>query len=93
LENLSRHEIFQRNYIKNSRFSKTKCSYNVKKNLGINPFKKRPLDERINCIISKKLHSENIHSDINDFVLHFNSFDHALEELESKENVENIYII
>lgn len=57
------------------------------------PSKKRPLDERINCIISKKLHSENIHSDINDFVLHFNSFDHALEELESKENVENIYII
>lgn len=57
------------------------------------PAKFKPLPNRVNCIISKKLHSESTHSTIDDFVLHFNSFDHALEELETKDNVENIFII
>lgn len=53
----------------------------------------KPLPDRINCIVSRKLTTESNHSDIDDFVLHFNSFDHALEELEKKENVENIFVI
>lgn len=57
------------------------------------PVKNKPLSDRINCIVSKKLHIENIDSKIDDFVLHFNSFDHALEELEHKENVEEIFVI
>nr|MDD3719968.1 dihydrofolate reductase [Candidatus Gracilibacteria bacterium] len=57
------------------------------------PSQFKPLPDRINCIISKKLHSESNHSNIDDFVLHFNSFDHALEELKKKDNVENIFVV
>jgi len=57
------------------------------------PAKSKPLSDRINCIVSKKLMIENKDSKIDDFVLHFNSFEHALEELENKENVEDIYVI
>lgn len=57
------------------------------------PSQYKPLPDRINCIISRKLHNESNYSNIDDFVLHFNSFEHALEELEKKENVENIFII
>lgn len=57
------------------------------------PAKNKPLSDRINCIVSKKLLMENNGSKIDDFVLHFNSFEHALEEIENKENVEDIYVI
>ncbi|MDD3302024.1 MAG: dihydrofolate reductase [Candidatus Gracilibacteria bacterium] len=57
------------------------------------PSKFKPLSDRINCIISKKLHTESLNSKIDDFVLHFNTFEHALEELDRKENVENIFVI
>ena len=57
------------------------------------PSANRPLDNRINCIVSKRVTVESIDSKIDDFVLHFNNFEHALEELSKKENVENIYVI
>lgn len=57
------------------------------------PQKYRPLPDRINCILSKDLSKNNIGSNIDDFVLYFNSFEHCLSELESKENVENIFVI
>lgn len=57
------------------------------------PAKFKPLPERINCIISTTLKQENINSKIDDFMLYYSSLDNALEELEKKENVENIFII
>jgi len=57
------------------------------------PSKFRPLPNRINCILSRNLKYEDINSKIDNFVLHFNSFDHCLEELSRKENVENIFLI
>ena len=57
------------------------------------PSKFRPLPERINCILSKTLKYEDINSKIDNFVLHFNNFEHCLEELSRKENVENVFLI
>jgi len=57
------------------------------------PSKFRPLPNRINCILSRNLKYEDINSKIDNFVLHFNDFDHCLKELEKKENVENIFLI
>lgn len=57
------------------------------------PAKHKPLSDRINVVISKKVKTENINSKLEDFVLHFNNFDHALEELSRKENVESIFVI
>lgn len=54
---------------------------------------KKPLSDRINCILSHKLWKSDIGSPIDDFVLYFESFEHCLSELESKENVENIFVI
>ena len=57
------------------------------------PGKFRPLPDRINCILSKTLKTESIDSDINDFVLYFNDFDHCLKELDKKDNIETVYLI
>lgn len=57
------------------------------------PANRRPLKERINCILSRSLNKSDIGSPIDDFVLYFESLMHCLSELESKENVENIFII
>jgi dihydrofolate reductase len=57
------------------------------------PAKFRPLPDRINCVLSHNLNKDNIWSQIDDFVLYFNSFEHCLSELESKENIENIFVI
>lgn len=57
------------------------------------PSKYRPLENRINCILSRKLKYEDIHSKIDNFVLHFNDFEHCLKELNEKENLENIFLI
>ncbi len=57
------------------------------------PVKYKPLPDRVNCIISKTLKTESTDSKIDDFVLYFNSLDHAIEELSKKENIENIFII
>jgi len=57
------------------------------------PTKFRPLPNRINCILSRTLKKESINSKINDFVLYFNNFDHCLEELSKKDNIENIFLI
>lgn len=57
------------------------------------PSKYRPLPDRINCILSSDLKKEDIWSSIDNFVLHFNSLEHCLSELEWKDNVENIFII
>ena len=54
------------------------------------PSKYRPLPDRINCILSRTLKHEDINSKIDDFVLYFNDFDHCLNELWSKENIENL---
>ena len=57
------------------------------------PSKFRPLPNRINCILSRSLKYEDTNSKIDNYVLHFNDFEHCLEELEKKENVENIFLI
>ena len=57
------------------------------------PSKFRPLPNRINCILSKNLEVESNDSKINNYVLYFNNFDHCLEELNSKDNVNNIFLI
>ncbi len=57
------------------------------------PSKFRPLPDRINCILSRSLKYEDINSKIDNFVLHFNDFNHCLKELNKKENVENIFLI
>lgn len=57
------------------------------------PAKYRPLPNRINCILSRTLKTESTDSDINDYVLYFNEFEHCLTELEKKENIENIFLI
>ena len=57
------------------------------------PSKYRPLSDRINCILTRQIKNDDIWSPIDDFVLYFNSFIHCLSELESKENVENIFVI
>ena len=57
------------------------------------PSKYRPLPDRINCILTRSIKNDDIWSPIDDFTLYFNSLDHCLSELESKDNVENIFII
>jgi len=57
------------------------------------PSKFRPLPGRINCILSRTLKVESTDSKIDDFVLYFNNFEHCLEELDKKENLENIFLI
>lgn len=66
--------------------------------MGVNTWKSlpssfRPLPQRINCILSKRLKTEDLDHSIDDFVLYFNNFDHCLETLDSHENVENIFVI
>ena len=57
------------------------------------PAKYRPLPDRINCILTRSIKKSDIGSPIDDFTLYFNSLDHCLSELESKDNVEQIFII
>jgi dihydrofolate reductase len=57
------------------------------------PWKFKPLKNRINCILSRNLKKSDLGSPIDDFTLYFNSLEDCLIELESKENLENIYII
>lgn len=57
------------------------------------PSKYRPLSDRINCILTRQIKNDDIWSPIDDYVLYFNSFIHCLSELESKQNVENIFVI
>jgi dihydrofolate reductase len=57
------------------------------------PQKFRPLPQRINCVLTRKIHTESSPSQIDDFVLYFNSLDHCLDELNTKDNIEEIFII
>lgn len=57
------------------------------------PRKFRPLSDRINCILTRSIKHDDIWAPIDDFVLYFNSLEHCLSELESRENVESIFII
>lgn len=57
------------------------------------PAKYRPLPNRINCILSRTLHTQSNHSEKDDFVLYFNSLESCLKEINSKENIEEIFII
>lgn len=55
------------------------------------PSKYKPLPNRINCILSRSLKDSDDRKD--DFVLHYNDFDHCLDELSKKENVEEVFLI
>ena len=57
------------------------------------PSKFRPLSNRINCILSRSIKQESINSKIGDFVLYFNSIDSCIQELLTKTNLENIFVI
>lgn len=57
------------------------------------PKKFRPLPQRINCVLTRKIHTESTRSQIDDFVLYFNSLEHCLDELNTKDNIEEIFII
>jgi len=57
------------------------------------PSKYRPLSDRVNCILSRKLKYEDIDSKIDNFVLHFNDFDHCLNELNKRNNIEEVFLI
>jgi len=57
------------------------------------PSKHRPLSNRINCILSRELKYEDIDSKIDNFVLHFNDFDHCLDELNKRDNIEEVFLI
>ena len=57
------------------------------------PSKFKPLSDRINCIITKSVKTNDIGSKIDNFTLYFNSLTKCLSELETKENRENIFII
>ncbi|MBT3728894.1 hypothetical protein HOF65_06790 [bacterium] len=51
------------------------------------------MPNRINCILTRSITNNDIGSPIDDFTLYFNSLEHCLSELESKDNVEQIFII
>ena len=57
------------------------------------PRKFRPLPQRVNCILTRQIQNDDIGSPIDDFVLYFNSLEHCISELESRQNVEEIFII
>ena len=57
------------------------------------PSKFRPLSDRINCILTREIKYESLKSEIDDFVLYFNSLEHCLDELNTKDNLEQIFII
>lgn len=57
------------------------------------PSKFKPLSDRINCVLSRELKKSDLWSNIDDFVLYFNSLEDCFSELEWKENLENIFII
>lgn len=57
------------------------------------PAKYRPLPDRVNCVLSRSITDESIDSKIDDFVLYFNSLQSCLDELEQKNNIEDVYII
>jgi len=57
------------------------------------PQKYRPLPGRINCILSRSITKESKDSQIDDFVLYFNSVESCLEEIDSKDNIESIFVI
>lgn len=57
------------------------------------PSKFRPLPDRINCILTRQISKDDTYSPIDDFVLYYNSLDRCLSDLESKENIDNIFVI
>ena len=57
------------------------------------PAKYRPLPNRVNCVLSRSITQESSDSKIDDFILYFNSLDSCLDELNKKDNIEDIYII
>ena len=57
------------------------------------PPKFKPLSNRINCILSRSIKHESINSKIDNFVLYFNSIDSCIQELLTKTNLENIFVI
>lgn len=57
------------------------------------PSKFRPLKNRINCILTKTIKTNDTDSKIDDFVLYFNSLQKCLTELKTKDNLAEVFII
>lgn len=57
------------------------------------PLKYRPLPNRINCILSKNTIKTVIWWDLDENIIYHNSIDECINELKTKENIENIFII
>lgn len=57
------------------------------------PSRFRPLSDRINCILTKTIHTNDTDSKIDDFVLYFNSLEKCMQELSTKDNLDEIFII
>ncbi len=53
------------------------------------PDKYRPLPNRINCILTRKINNNSVEKS----TLYFNSLEDCLSKLELKENIENVFII
>ena len=74
-------------------FSNTNAVVMWRKTWESIPQKYRPLPYRINCILSRTITQESKDSQEGDMVLYFNSVESCLEELEKKEDLEQIFII
>ena len=74
-------------------FSNTNAVVMWRKTWESIPQKYRPLPYRINCILSRTITQESKDSQEDDLVLYFNSVESCLEELETKTDLEQIFII
>jgi dihydrofolate reductase len=57
------------------------------------PIKFKPLKNRVNCILTKKVLKNNIYSSLDNSVLYFSILEHCFFELDLKSNIENIFVI
>ena len=74
-------------------FSNTNAVVMGRKTWESIPQKYRPLPYRINCVLSRTITQESKDSQEDDMVLYFNSVESCLEELEKKDDLEQIFII
>ena len=74
-------------------FSNTNAVVMGRKTWESIPQKYRPLPYRINCVLSRTITQESKDSQDDDMVLYFNSVESCLEELEKKDDLEQIFII
>lgn len=57
------------------------------------PRKYRPLDNRVNCVLTRKIINSDVKHQLDDFVLYYSSFEQCLFELSFRENIENVFVI